>query len=599
MVSKNFNAHTVHVPVMGIGFTVDTPVRVAHLGISSVMSIGHDILIEKMRKHYCNLHNFPYEAITPDIHDYRAKRITAYLNLINKIVKDNFTKLIASGYHPGSGVEKYFALLPEYSVLKKNFGILLKRNPDADELQDWLRNNLIIGNIDVNIMTKVDKENFRDGELLPPEFNDAHAALRGFANSELESSVVLSAGINPRLYGYIENFSDFYPDGTGKLKKKIALKISDYRSAVIQGKFLAKKGLWVSEYRVESGLNCGGHAFATDGYLMGPILEEIKTKKESLIKMSYDLFARALKDKALYCPETPPAMRISAQGGVGTAEEHQFLLDRFDIDSVGWATPFLLVPEVTNVDDHTRELLRAAGEKDLYLSDVSPLGVPFNSLRGNTKDAEKQSFIDKGRPGSSCPDKYLSTNTEFTKGVICTASREYQNLKIQELTALGENNPVHDKHHDKIIEKSCLCVGLSASAMLVNHINMNGTGPAVAVCPGPNLAYFSEIVSLKKMVDHIYGRINIMKRKDRPHFFIKELGLYMDYFRNLTDSFSINPTDAQQKQLTNFRNNLADGIAYYKELFSELKTSFADMKENILYELEMFEQMAEELYAGC
>jgi hypothetical protein len=315
--------------------------------------------------------------------------------------------------------------------------------------------------------------------------------------------------------------------------------------------------------------------------------------------MSYDLFARALKDKALYCPETPPVMRISAQGGVGTAEEHQFLLDRFDIDSVGWATPFLLVPEVTNVDDHTRELLRAAGEKDLYLSDVSPLGVPFNSLRGNTKDAEKQSFIDKGRPGSSCPDKYLSTNTEFTKGVICTASREYQNLKIQELTALGENNPVHDKHHDKIIEKSCLCVGLSASAMLVNHINMNGTGPAVAVCPGPNLAYFSEIVSLKKMVDHIYGRINIMKRKDRPHFFIKELGLYMDYFRNLTDSFSINPTDAQQKQLTNFRNNLADGIAYYKELFSELKTSFADMKENILFELEMFEQMAEELYAGC
>ena len=41
----------------------------------------------------------------------------------------------------------------------------------------------------------------------------------------------------------------------GNLEKKVILKISDYRSALIQGKFLAKKGIWISEYRVESGLN--------------------------------------------------------------------------------------------------------------------------------------------------------------------------------------------------------------------------------------------------------------------------------------------------------------------------------------------------------
>ena len=51
---------------------------------------------------------------------------------------------------------------------------------------------------------------------------------------------------------------------------------------MIQGNFLAKKGLWVSEYRIESGLNCGGHAFATDGFLLGPILEEFHQKKEQL-----------------------------------------------------------------------------------------------------------------------------------------------------------------------------------------------------------------------------------------------------------------------------------------------------------------------------
>ena len=121
---------------------------------------------------------------------------------------------------------------------------------------------------------------------------------------------------------------------------------------------------------------------------------------------------------------------------------------------------------------------------------------------------------------------------------------------------------------------------------------MKKFGDGVSVCPGPNLAYFSEIVSLKKMIDHIYGRINLMLRKDRPHFFIKELGLYIDYFRNLTDSFSIDSTDIQKKQLLKFRDNLVEGINYYKELFSNLKTNFADMRETILNELQQFEEMA-------
>ena len=88
--------------------------------------------------------------------------------------------------------------------------------------------------------------------------------------------------MNPRLYGYIAQFDDFFPNENGYIKKKIILKVSDYRSAVIQGKFLAKKGLWISEYRIESGLNCGGHAFATDGYLMGPILAEFRDRRQGV-----------------------------------------------------------------------------------------------------------------------------------------------------------------------------------------------------------------------------------------------------------------------------------------------------------------------------
>jgi len=59
--------------------------------------------------------------------------------------------------------------------------------------------------------------------------------------------------------------------------------------AIIQGRFLAKKGIWVSEYRVESGLNCGGHAFATDGFLLGPVLEEFRNSKEQLNRLERTL----------------------------------------------------------------------------------------------------------------------------------------------------------------------------------------------------------------------------------------------------------------------------------------------------------------------
>jgi hypothetical protein len=54
-------------------------------------------------------------------------------------------------------------------------------------------------------------------------------------------------------------------------------------------------------------------------------------------------------------------------------------------------------------------------------------------------------------------------------------------------------------------------------------------------------------------------------------------------------SFSIHSTDIQKKQLMNFRDNVNEGINYYKDLFENMKTNFQEMKENILQELELFE----------
>ncbi len=77
------------------------------------------------------------------------------------------------------------------------------------------------------------------------------------------------------------------------------LKVSDFHSAAVQGKFLAKRGLWVSEFRIESGLNCGGHAFATKGQLLGPILEEFQQKRPNCSRRSVRSMSRRSKRPAM------------------------------------------------------------------------------------------------------------------------------------------------------------------------------------------------------------------------------------------------------------------------------------------------------------
>jgi len=151
--------------------------------------------------------------------DFRAKRITAYLDMVNEIVTDKFEELKGSFQEKSSEIEKYMEMLPDFAEIKQKFREFTN-NDNIRDIQNWIKNNLSIGSIDVNIMTKLDKENFKKGEKLPSEYNDAHAALRGFANSKLHSSVILSAGMNPKLYSYIEQFQDFYPDKDGKLNKK-------------------------------------------------------------------------------------------------------------------------------------------------------------------------------------------------------------------------------------------------------------------------------------------------------------------------------------------------------------------------------------------
>ncbi|MFD1615691.1 hypothetical protein [Gelatiniphilus marinus] len=587
--------HSFHIPVMGIGFTIDTPLKVAQYGMDSVISLVDDILLEKLRKMYSEKFKMPYEEISDKIEDFRAKRITSYLNLISDLAQKKFESLKQITSDKSDDLIEYINMLPNNSSIKQEFKKLTAKDYSFSDLKTWANNNLTMGSIDVNIMTKVDKDNYKKNEKLPVEYNDAHAALRGFANSKLSSAVVLSAGMNPRLYSYMSQFNDFFPDENGNLKKKIILKVSDYRSALIQGKFLAKKGLWVSEYRIESGLNCGGHAFATDGYLLGPVLAEFKEKREELKTDIQALLNQELLNQNKVVPNKALPIQITAQGGVGTDEEHEFLIKQYNLDSVGWGSPFLLVPDATTVDEKTIQQLADSKEKDLYLSDISPLGVPFNNLRANTKDIEKQVLIDKGRPGSSCPKKFVALNKEFKETGICTASREYQYLKIKDLKAQELSKEDYEQKYHKIIEKSCTCVGLGTSALLKYNLETKVEGEGVSICPGPNMAYYSKVMTLKDITDHIYGRANMISRNDRPNLFIKELYIYIDYLKNKLEASKASFNKKEEKYLLNFTNNMKEGVMYYQNLFKSVKNVFEDIKTSALKELDKSELTLNEI----
>ena len=209
--------HSFHIPVMGIGFTIDTPLKVSKFGIDSVISLVDDILIEKMRKMYCEKFQITYQAITNKADDYRAKRITTYLNMLNYLAEKTFNELKSLTEEKLDELKEYFNLLPENSTLKQEFRTKTENYFNINELKNWIKEKLTIGSIDVNIMTKIDKPNYSKGKRLETNYNDGHAALRGYANSDLSSSVIFSAGMNPRLFSYLESFDDFYPDPNGEI----------------------------------------------------------------------------------------------------------------------------------------------------------------------------------------------------------------------------------------------------------------------------------------------------------------------------------------------------------------------------------------------
>jgi hypothetical protein len=521
---------------MGTGHSADTPIRVAPFGISSVVSLVDDLLLERLRGYYCKKYSLPFKRIARYEEDGRAKRTEAYLNMMDDVVQIRFKEIQEQAFGQDSEKDKFFRMLPDDHELKIGYLSLLSmaHGDERDALDRRLTKGMRPGSIDVNIMVKLDKVNYAGKDVLSEEYSDAKAALRGYAKSKVSSGIVFSAGINKPLFGYMSEFKDFYRDKVGFIKKKIILKVSDFRSAMIQGKFLSRKGLEVHEFRVESGLNCGGHAFASEGELLPMILKEFSDKRHQLKDQFSPMVKKYYEDSAmdLAFEESVSEVLLTVQGGIGNHGEDSRLRRDYNVDRTGWASPFLLVPEAACVDEPTLKLLASAGEDDLYLSGASPLGVPFNNVKKSGSSLWTEAQFEKGSPGSACPKGFLISNTEFSERPICTASKEYQAEKLDEINAMELSADQKQEEIGRVLEKACICDHLGNGALIALGLARETNAPQ-SVCPGPNIAWFSRKYSLEEMIDHVYGRCASLVPSRRPHMYAKEVSMYLDWVRGL------------------------------------------------------------------
>jgi len=556
MFAVDAGKHSFTIPVMGIAFTVDSPLKLARYGISSTVSLVDDLFLEQMRKHHSSECGDDYVPIKKNAPNGRALRITAYLDFLDRQVAKQMAVLRAMPFEPDSDICRYFELLPSGPLRTQYFEMLECEDADTrSALQEALRGEIKAGAINANIMTKLDRDRDRKGIPLPLGDSDALAAARGFAKSTVDGSLILSAGMNPRLFAYIATLEEFRPDETGYIKKRLVLKVSDFRSADVQSKVLAKKGVWVSEYRIESGLNCGGHAFATAGLLMGPILQEFKDHRAELAEKVLVLFNKARVKEELPTFDAPLTTYLTFQGGLGTAAEQSLLHDYFNVDSTAWGSPFLLVPEATNLDKKTRSDLAGCKDNEIQLSPNSPLGVPFWNFINSGSENARRERIAAGKPGSPCPKGHVALKWDFQEIPLCRASRAYQS---RELKILEESDVAVEAKESKrltIMNPSCICHDLSGCATLEAGIDLKATP---SICPGPNVVNFKKVISLDEMVGHIYGRTIAMHRPERLHVFLRELELYIEEFGK--------QIKAEAPRLPKYENNLRSGIEFYREM---------------------------------
>ena len=199
---------------------------------------------------------------------------------------------------------------------------------------------------------------------------------------------------------------------------------------------------------------------------------------------------------------------------------------------------------------------------------------------------ETTKVIYQGLTGSQ-GSYYGRLNREYGTQVVCNGSSLFQKNKIKEKGS-----------SDQITEKACLCMGLAATAV-INYGVETRESKGVSICPGPNMAYFSQELSLEDMSYHIYNDNEGIVRIDRPHMFVNELGMYLKYLSQKIEEHKKDWGRKSGKYLNGFTSNMNDGISYYQELFSSIGDTFNSVKESAIKSLndaaDSMQKMGEEI----
>jgi hypothetical protein len=133
-----------------------------------------------------------------------------------------------------------------------------------------------------------------------------------------------------------------------------------------------------------------------------------------------------------------------------------------------------------------------------------------------------------------------------------------------------------------VLTRECLCIGLSNAASSKYNVPFLKTLKSITICPGPNIVNFHKVVSLETMVDHIYGRTNILSNPDRSHVFIDELQLYIDYLKEVLENDPLKYLDNKKiNYYKNFFYNLQKGISYYRDLYYSKAVSDSNFIRNL------------------
>ncbi|SVE06163.1 uncharacterized protein METZ01_LOCUS459017, partial [marine metagenome] len=196
--------------------------------------------------------------------------------------------------------------------------------------------------------------------------------------------------------------------------------------------------------------------------------------------------------------------------------------------------------------------------------------------------------IADGKAGSICPHRYLKFNTEFTKKPICRSSTAYQTLKIKEIRGRDDLSEEQKAAHvQETTDRACICFDLSAPALKAMNLP---TTSKLNVCVGPNARFFDKVSSLREMVDHIYGRIDLLKGKNRPNMFVNELRLYMEYMAEEVERVRLKLSNQTHEYFEGYKLNLLDGIEYYKEqadnLVAKGRESFLSQLDRLAAEID-------------